>query len=107
MNHQNRLFDELNPNFKDYFRQVISYEPELQKIADVVKNLSYNELIEFRSEFIRTYESISIEPKTEEAKAKYWERLINNLEIQFNFKRPQSTSRAAQTKRRYRASKGY
>ena len=104
---QSKLFDENSTKYHIYFDQVISYRPNLKMIYEAIKHLDYSHFMNFRDEFMRHYESISGEIKTADAKQKYWERVIKDLEIEFDYKKPQSTTKAAEAMRKLRALRGY
>ena len=104
---QSKLFDDVPYDYKTFFREEIVYRPDLDKIFNVIQHMNYDDFIEFRSDFMRFYEQITEEFKTTDAKNKFWERVIQEIELKFNYQRPKSMSKAAENMRRLRARRGF
>lgn len=104
---QSKLFEDWAYDYKTFFKEEIVYRPDLEKIFSLIRHMNYDEFMEFRVDFMRFYEQITEEFKTAEAKNKFWERVIQEIESKFQFKRPQSMTKAADHMRRLRARRGY
>lgn len=104
MTNQKKLFEEDRAtNYKDYFEPVTIYQPKLKNIFDSIKYLNYQDYLEFKDDFMRAFQVLRRETLSHEAKQKAWERIVLELEQQFGYKKPQSTSSAAERMRKYRA----
>jgi hypothetical protein len=67
-----------------------------------IKNMTYDELMIFRSDFMRTQKTLTRDVIGEDASAKFWQRMIQKIESDYQFTRPISDSEAAVRKRRER-----
>lgn len=104
---ENESFFFENHDFNSFFKEEIKiiYKPNLEKIYHAIRYMNYREFIEFRHDFINYYEKRSGECKTLAAKGKYWERVVTEIEREFGFDRPQSTSMKAEYMRKKRGIK--
>jgi len=64
-----------------------------------IKSMTYDELMIFRSDFIRTQKTLTRDFISEDASAKFWQRVIQKIESDYQFTRPKSDSEAAIRKR--------
>ncbi len=67
-----------------------------------IKSMTYAELMIFRSDLIRTQKTLTRDVIGEDASAKFWERVIQKIESDYQFTRPKSDSEAAVRMRRKR-----
>jgi hypothetical protein len=71
-------------------------------LFNCLRYLSYDEYLKIRNRTInRAYSRREVE-SSEDAKQRYWERIINHLESTYNFERPKSNSKDAERMRRKR-----
>ncbi|QWE27931.1 hypothetical protein [Polynucleobacter sp. AM-7D1] len=68
-------------------------------LYQAVKDLNYEEFMNFRSIFLQESINKNIIAETEDAKKSFWKRLMSNLHIKYQFVKPVSTSSSAQLKR--------
>lgn len=80
----------------------ISYEINHAYLFDCLKYLPYREYLLIRNKVISYAVLNDIVKDTKAAKERFWERIVEQLEIQFNFVRPQSNSKDAERMRRNR-----
>jgi hypothetical protein len=64
--------------------------------------MSYDQLMIFRSDFMRTQKTLTRDVIGEDASAKFWQRVIQKIESDYQFTRPKSDSESAVRKRRER-----
>jgi hypothetical protein len=100
------LFDQYPTLSTDkLLRKVIrgSWEVDYLYLFNCIKNLPYQEYLKVRKRVI-DYAVLSLAVKnTEESKAKYWEKIVNYLERNFEYRRPKSYSKDAERMRKKRA----
>ena len=80
----------------------ISYEINYSYLYDCLKHLPYSEYLLIRNKVINYAVLNDAVKDTKASKEKFWERIIEQLETQFNFVKPQSNSKDAERMRRSR-----
>jgi hypothetical protein len=81
----------------------VSWEVDYLYLFNCIKNLPYQEYLKVRKRVI-DYAVLSLAVKnTEDSKAKYWEKIVNHLEKNFEYRRPESYSKDAERMRKRRA----
>lgn len=91
-------------NSDKLFRKVvqITYEINYAYLYDCLKYLPYSEYLRIRNKVINYAVLNDAVKDTKAAKERFWERIVEQLEIQFNFVKPQSNSKDAERMRRNR-----
>ena len=86
------------------FKEVVSvtYKIDYEYLFNYIKHLPYEEYLIIKQKIIDFAVLTNAVADTEAAKQKYWERMISQLESQFNFQKPKSNKRDAERKRRIR-----
>ncbi len=77
----------------------IHYEIDENSLYHHIKNLSYKEYKSFRNDFISEAVNKNLVTDTDEAKRKFWERLINKFKEKSGFVPPASDNPDAIRKR--------
>ena len=90
-----------NSNLSDIFSEkiLVFYEVNEDLLYLAIKELSYQEYRSFRNDFISESVNKGMVVDTEEAKSKYWERIIKSIKKKYTFAVPLSYSSDAIRKR--------
>ena len=84
------------------FIKKITYKVDEYRLFQELENLSYEEYRTFRNDFLQFSENHQLVSNTDDAKGKYWSRLIKKLQEKYSFTVPVSTSKTAIEKRHQR-----
>jgi metal-responsive CopG/Arc/MetJ family transcriptional regulator len=84
-------------------RVIVHYEIDEDRLYHHIKNLSYKEYKSFRSDFISEAVNKYLVTDTNEAKQKFWERLISSFKEKYGFVTPVSDNPDAIRKRYQRS----